>query len=290
VEGSEISMFYDPMISKLCTHSGTRTGAINEMINALDRYYIEGVKTNRDFLSNILQKTSFHSGLYSTAFISDEYPDGYNSHSVSIKDKEILYCVATFVNFQYLLRAASISNQLKGFNKTVGNMWNVVDGKKNVSVKINFNNFNNNYDVYLLNKHFSIKSNWKIGYPLFSAIIDNKLHYFSIIRDGARFKINHKGAIIDLLVLSDRHLELNKIMIPRKEEDKSNMLLSPMPGLLVSLSVKEGQVVEENEPLAIIEAMKMENIIKSEKKVKIKKINCNEGDSLEVDEVILEFE
>ena len=113
---------------------------------------------------------------------------------------------------------------------------------------------------------------------------------FAIIRDGARFKINHKGSIIDLLVLSDRHLELNKIMIPRKEEDKSNMLLSPMPGLLVSLSVKEGQIVEENEPLAIIEAMKMENIIKSEKKVKIKKINCNEGDSLEVDEVILEFE
>jgi len=144
--------------------------------------------------------------------------------------------------------------------------------------------------VYLLNKHFSIKSNWKIGYPLFSAIIDNKLHYFAINRDGARFKINHKGAIIDLLVLSNRHLELNKIMIPRKQEDKSNMLLSPMPGLLVSLLVKEGQIVEENEPLAIIEAMKMENIIKSEKKVKVKKINCKEGDSLEVDEVILEFE
>ncbi len=290
VEGSEISMFYDPMISKLCTHSETRDSSIKEMINALDRYYIEGVKTNRDFLSNILQKKNFHSGLYSTSFISEEYPDGYNSYNIEIENKEILYCVATFVNFQYLLRAASISNQLKGFNKTVGNFWRVIDGEKNIDVKINFNNFNNNYDVYFLNKHFSIKSNWKIGYPLFSAIIDNKLHYFAINRDGPKFKINHKGGIMDLIVLSNRHSELNKIMIPRKEEDKSKLLLAPMPGLLVSLLVKEGQVIDENEPLAIIEAMKMENIIKSEKKVTIKKINCKEGDSLEVDQVILEFD
>ena len=188
-------MFYDPMISKLCTYSESRDSSIKEMINALDRYYIEGVKTNRDFLSNILQNKNFHSGLYSTAFISEEYPDGYNSYDVEIENKEILYCVATFINFQYLLRAASISNQLKGFNKTVGNFWRVIDGTENVEVKINFNNFNNNYDVYLLKKHFSIKSNWKIGFPLFSAIIDNKLHYFAIKRDGPKFSINHKGAI-----------------------------------------------------------------------------------------------
>ena len=290
VEGSEISMFYDPMISKLCTHAENRESSIKEMINALDRYYIEGVKTNRDFLSNILQKKNFHSGLYSTSFISEEYPEGYDSYCIEIENKEILYCVATFVNFQYLLRAASISNQLKGFNKTVGNFWMVIDGKKNIEVKINYNNFNNNYDVYLLNKHFSIKSNWKIGFPLFSAIIDNKLHYFAINRDGPKFKINHKGGIVDLIVLSNRHSELNKIMIPRKKEDKSKLLLAPMPGLLVSVLVKEKQTVDENEPLAVIEAMKMENIIKSEKKVKIKKINCNEGDSLEVDQVILEFD
>ena len=116
-----VSMFYDPMISKLCTHAENRESSIKEMINALDRYYIEGVKTNRDFLSNILQKKNFHSGLYSTSFISEEYPEGYDSYCIEIENKEILYCVATFVNFQYLLRAASISNQLKGFNKTVGN-------------------------------------------------------------------------------------------------------------------------------------------------------------------------
>ena len=136
VEGSEITMFYDPMISKLCTYSENREVAIKEMINALDRYYIEGVKTNRDFLSDILQNKNFHSGLYSTSFIADEYPQGYDSYGIEIKNKEILYCVATFINFQYLLRAASISNQLKGFNKTVGNFWIVIDGKKILMLKL----------------------------------------------------------------------------------------------------------------------------------------------------------
>ncbi len=289
VEGSEISMFYDPMISKLCTYSYDRASTINEMLNALDRYFIEGVETNKDFLSNILQNKKFQQGTFSTSFISENYPKGYNSYNIDIKEKEILYCVATFINFKYLMRAASIANQLKGFNKTVGNIWNVTDKSKQVEVKINYNNFNNNYDLYLLDKHISIKSNWKIGYPLFSAIVDNKLHYFSIRRNGPRISINHKGCMLELMVLSQRHSELNKIMKPRKKEDKSKFLMAPMPGLLVSILVKENDSVEEGQALAVIEAMKMENIIKSEKKSVIKKVNCKEGDSLEVDQVILEF-
>ncbi len=290
VEGSEITMFYDPMISKLCTFANERDLAIKEMINSLDRYFIEGVETNKDFLSNILQNSEFKSGNFSTSFIADNYPKGYDSSSVSIKEKDILYCVAAFINYKYLIRAASISNQLKGFNKTVGNFWSVIDRKKNINVKINYNNFNDNYDLYLLDRHFSVKSNWKISYPIFSTIIDNKLHYFIINRNGPRIKINYKGTVIELLVFSPRHSELNKVMIPRKKEDKSKLLLAPMPGLLVSLLVKEGDDIEENQPLAIIEAMKMENIIKAEKNSKVKKVNCKEGDSLEVDQILLEFE
>ena len=162
------------------------------MINALDKYFIEGVKTNRDFLSNIIQKPEFLNGEYSTSFIADNYADGFDSYMTEVKDKTKLYAVATFINYKYLLRAACISNQLKGFNKTVGNVWNVIDKSKQIEVKINYNNFNNNYDLYLLNKHISIKSKWKIGYPLFSAIVDNKLHYFSIRRNGPKININHK--------------------------------------------------------------------------------------------------
>ena len=110
------------------------------------------------------------------------------------------------------------------------------------------------------------------------------------MRSGPKITINHKGSILELLVLSERQSELNKIMKPPKKEDKSKYLLAPMPGLLVSIMVNEGDEVEEGQGLAVIEAMKMENIIKSEKKVKVKKVNCKEGDSLEVDQVILEFE
>ena len=290
VEGSEISMFYDPMISKLCTHSRNRKETISEMINALDKYFIEGVKTNRDFLSNILQKQYFYDGNYSTSFISENYPNGYDSYKEDVLNKNQLYAVATFINYKYLLRAASISNQLKGFNKTVDNKWCVIDDNKTYNASISFNNFNKSYDIYVNKKYFSLKSNWNIGYPLFSAIIDNNLSYYSFKRNGPRFTINHKGALHDILVLSERHSELNKIMIPRKKEDKSRFLMAPMPGLLVSILVKENQVIEENQPLAIVEAMKMENIIKSEKKTKIKKVNCKEGDSLEVDQIIMEFE
>ena len=290
VEGSEISMFYDPMISKLCTYSNTRKSSIKEMINALDRYLIEGVKTNRDFLSNILQNENFEKSNYSTAFISKNYKDGYDSFNINLQDKQKIHAVAVFVNYKYLLRAASISNQLKGFNKTVGMNWQVIDDGKIINSKISFNNFNKSYDIYIGKKYLNLKSNWNIGHPLFSAIIDNNLSYFSIKRNGPKFLINHNGSSSELLVFSKRHAELNEIMIPRKKEDLSRLLLAPMPGLLVSLLVKEKQVVDENQPLAIIEAMKMENIIRSEKKTKIKKINCSEGDSLEVDQIILEFE
>ena len=260
VEGSEISMFYDPMISKLCTFTNSRKNTIKEMINALDRYLIEGVKTNKDFLSNILQNKNFEKSNYSTSFIGENYKSGYNSFEVDIIDREKIHAVAVFVNYKYLLRAASISNQLKGFNKTVGMEWSVIDNGKNINTKISFNNFNKSYDIYLGKKYVNLKSNWNIGHPLFSAIIDNHLSYFSIKRNGPKFEINHNGSSLNLLVLSKRHSELNKIMIPRKEEDKSKLLLAPMPGLLVSLLVKENQIVEENQALAIIEAMKMEKI------------------------------
>ncbi len=290
VEGTEISMFYDPMISKLCTYSNSRILAINEMLNALDRYLIEGVKTNKDFLSNILQKNEFLNGNFSTAFISENFPNGFDSKSAEIEDKSELFAVVTFANFQYMMRAASISNQLKGFNKTIENKWRIFCKDKTIATTIAFNNFNNNYDIYIGKKYINLKSNWKIGHPLLSAIIDNKLLYFRIQRDGPNFIINHKGSQLEIKILTNRHAELNKLMIPRKKEDKSNLLLSPMPGLLSSLLVKVGQSVEENQPLAIIEAMKMENIIKAEKKAKIKLIKSKEGDSLDVDQIILEFE
>ena len=205
-------------------------------------------KDEQRFFIEYTSKAEFLKGNYSTSFISENYSDGFDSYLVEVKNKK-LYAVATFVNYKYLLRAASISNQLKGFNKTVDNNWFVIDGDKTFEVSISFNNFKKSYDIYVDKKYINLKSNWNIGYPLFSAIIDNDLSYFSIQRNGPKFIINHKGALHKISVLSKRHAELNKIMIPRKKEDNSRFLMAPMPGLLVSILVKENQLIEENQPL-----------------------------------------
>ena len=290
VEGSEISMFYDPMISKLCVFGKSRDLAIQNMINVLDRYLIDGVQTNRDFLSNIFQNKKFRNGNFSTKFIEENFKDGYNSDKSVITSSEEFFAVATFIHFKYIVRAASIKNQIKGFNRMIENEWNVIFGKKSFRTKITYNNFNQNYDIFIGKKYFSFKSDWKIGFPLLSALIDNKVLYFSISRDGPRYSITHKGSKISVKVLSDRHAELNKIMIPRKKADTSKFLLSPMPGLLVSILVNKGQLVQAGESLAIIEAMKMENILKAEKEITVKEIFSKEGDSLVVDQSIMEFD
>ena len=157
--------------------SSTRKSTIKEMINALDRYLIEGVKQNKDFLSNILQNKNFEKCNYSTSFISENYKDGYNPSDINLDDKHKIHAVAVFVNYKYLLRAASISNQLKGFNKTVGMNWQVIDNGKNINARISFNNFNKSYDIYVGNKYTNLKV---IGIldTLISAIIDNNLSYF----------------------------------------------------------------------------------------------------------------
>ena len=290
VEGSEISMYYDPMISKLSVYAKNRKDAIQVMTNTLDRYLIDGVKTNRDFLSNIFQKDDFINGNFSTNFISENYENGFDSEKAEIRNIDEFFAIATFIHYKYMLRAASISNQVKGFNRMIESEWNVISKNHKIKTKIIYNNYNKSYDILLNKKYFKIKSDWKIGFPLLSALVDNKLFYFEVGRNGPKYTLTHESSKVELIVLSNKHAELNSLMIPRKKVDTSNFLLSPMPGLLASILVTKGQKVQEGESLAVIEAMKMENIIKAEKDVIIKDIFCKEGDSLEVDQSVIEFE
>ena len=290
VEGSEISMFYDPMISKICTHSENRNKSSEIMINALDRYLINGVKTNKEFLSNILQTKDFQNSNISTNFISTNYPKGYISQQLDKKLDDEIVSIATFIHYKYMIRAASISNQVKGFQKFVPNNWNVICSNFTVKTKISFNSYNQNYDIFVNSKYLKVKSDWSIGFPLLSALIGNKLYYYEIDRDGPKYTITHKGKKFDVIVLSNRHAELNSLMLPPKKSDTSKFLLSPMPGLLVSILVAKGQKVQQDEAIAVVEAMKMENILRAEKECKIKKIFSKVGDSLVVDQKIMEFE
>ena len=260
------------------------------MINALDRYLINGVNTNKEFLSNILQHKNFISGDISTKFIEENYSNGFDPVNTRMQKYDEIFAVALFIHFKYMNRAASISNQVKGFNRMIDSEWNIISKNKKSKAKITFNNYNQNYDIFIDKKYFNLKSDWKIGFPLLSALIENKLLYFGITRNGPKYTISHKSLKIEIIVLSDRHTELNSLMIPRKKIDTSKFLLSPMPGLLVSIFVKKGQKVQEGESIAVIEAMKMENIIKAEKELIIKDIFSQEGDSLLVDQSIMEFE
>ncbi len=290
VEGSEISMYYDPMISKLCVHSETREKSLNLMTMALDRYLIKGVSTNKDFLSNIVQNKSFIKSEFSTNFISEFYPDGYNSENKDNVMADEVILIATFVHYKYLLRAASISNQVKGFQRLIPNDWNVVTSNATHKTKISYNSYNKSFEIFLNKKYFKVKSDWSIGFPLVSALIENELLYFEVNRNGPYYSISHHGNKYNFIVLSNRHKELNALMLERKKKDTSKFLMSPMPGLLVSILVKEGQNVQAGEGLAIVEAMKMENILKAEKEGTVKKIFSKVGDSLVVDQNIIEFE
>ena len=289
VEGSEISMYYDPMISKLCVHTDSREKTIDTMIMALDRYLIKGVNTNKDFLANIFQTKSFRSGNFSTNFISENFPDGYDSENCKDRLVDEIILIATFIHYKYLLRAASISNQVRGFQRLVPNNWNVITDEENHKTKISYNSYNNNYDIILDQKYFKIKSDWRIGFPLVAALIENKLLYFEVDRNGPYYNISHHGTRYSLMVLSDRHTELNSLMLKREKQDTSKFLMSPMPGLLVSINVKVGQKVQIGEALAIVEAMKMENVLIAEKDGVIKEIFSKVGDSLVVDQKIIEF-
>ena len=289
VEGSEISMFYDPMISKLCVHSENRSTSIKTMINALDRYLINGVKTNKDFLSSILHNEKFINGETTTDFIEQFYPDGYDSEENTDNPSDDILSIATFIHYKYMMRAASISNQVKGFERLIPDEWNVITKNSSTRTKITFNNYKQNYDILVNDKYLKIKSDWRIGFPLLSALIENKLSYFEINRNGPNYCIIHKGKKYNVLVLSNRHKDLNSLMLSRKKQDTSKFLLSPMPGLLVSILVKKGQKIQESEPLAIIEAMKMENTLRAEKECTVKDVLTKEGDSLVVDQKILEF-
>ena len=159
VEGSEISMYYDPMISKLCVHSETREKSIGLMTMALDRYLINGVNTNKDFLSNIIQNNSFKKADFSTNFISEFYPDGYDSENKDNKLPDEVILIATFIHYKYLLRAASISNQVRGFQRLIPNDWNVITEDEKHITKITYNSYNKK-DI-ILNKNILRLKDWQ---------------------------------------------------------------------------------------------------------------------------------
>ena len=282
-EGGEVSMFYDPMIAKLVTWGETRDEAADLQVQALDAFRIEGLGHNVDFLSAIMQHPRFRSGELTTGFIAEEYPDGFQGAAAPDDLKRGLAAVAGVIATADADRARRIEGQLSNDLYAPGD-WTVRLGDSDYRVEIE-------EDAILVDgEAMALEMEYTPGEPLVEATLDGTDLTLQLQATRTGYAITTRGAKHTVRILQTRIAHLADHMIEKIPPDLSKMLICPMPGLLVKLHVEEGEEVQPGQPLATVEAMKMENILRAEKQATVGKINAAEGDSLAVDAVILELE
>ncbi|MGB2904464.1 MAG: acetyl/propionyl/methylcrotonyl-CoA carboxylase subunit alpha [Candidatus Dechloromonas phosphoritropha] len=291
-EGGEISMFYDSMISKLIVHGATREQAISRMRDALNAFVIRGISSNIPFQAALMQHPRFQSGNFNTGFIAEEYPKGFDASMVPHDDPVLLVSVAAYVYRAYTDRGASVSGQLHGHERMVSDKWCVVrlHRRGNEKHMVIARPILGGYHVEYKGENYEIRSDWKLGESLFNGTCNGEEFTLQVERRKTRYVLFHWGAHASFMVMSARAAELLALMPEKLPPDLSKYLLSPMPGLLREVAVKAGQEVKAGEKLAVIEAMKMENILRADQDCKVKKISAAAGESLAVDQVIIEFE
>ncbi|HJW02975.1 MAG TPA: acetyl-CoA carboxylase biotin carboxylase subunit [Azospira sp.] len=287
-DGGEISMYYDSMIAKLIVHGASREQAIARMRDALNGFVIRGISSNIPFQAALMQHARFQSGIFDTGFIAKEYPKGFDASMVPHDDPALLIGVAAFVHRRYIDRAAQVSGQLPGHERHVGDEWVVIrNGERHPVVA---KPIEGGYVVTYNGEKYEILSDWRQGQSLFNGTCNGEEFTLQVERHRMTYQLFHWGTRADMMVMSARAAELLALMPEKAAPDLSKFLLSPMPGLLREVSVAVGQEVKAGEKLAVIEAMKMENILKAEQDCKVKKISVTAGASLSVDEIIIEFE
>ncbi len=283
VEGGEVSMFYDPMIAKLITWAPTRLEAIDKQIAALDQFEIEGPGHNIDFVSALMQHERFRSGNITTGFIAEEYPEGFNGAPASEALIRKLSAIGAFAAMAQADRARRIDGQL-GKKLRAPTSWQVKIGDAIHDVVISGN------DVTVDGEAIDMALEYTPGDRLIEAEFGEELLAVKIAPVRSGFVLTAHGASHKLRILPAHAAVHAKHMIEKIPPDMSRFLICPMPGLLVSLNVKEGDKVEAGQPLAVIEAMKMENILRAQKSGIVKSVSAAQGESLPVDAIILELE
>ena len=286
-EGGEISMFYDPMIAKLCTWSTNRKKAISAMENALDRFEIEGIGHNLPFLSAVMGHTRFKSGNITTAFIDEEYPDGFEGVNPSDDILEVLSVTALIITRMKMQR---ISARDSTFDNPVPREDNLVTRIARKNTNMTISDVKDGYKISFEKKSFEASIKYELGGTLAELSINGNQHAVKVTPVIGGYLLRLRGVEQVVKVMNSRIAELSDLMPDKLPADTSKFLLCPMPGLMVSIMVSEGDIIEEGQSLAMVEAMKMENVLKAEKPGKVSKISVAEGDSLAVDEVIMEFE
>ena len=287
-EGGEISMFYDPMIAKLCTWAPDRPAAIAQMRNALDAFEVEGIGHNIPFLSAVMDHPKFCAGNITTAFIEEEYPDGF--HGVDLPE-ETLKIVGACAAAMYRLgeiRRTKVSGRMDNHERRVRDDW--VVGIQHHEFPVTIAADPNGSTVHFESGSHRVASDWTPGKPLALMNVDGVDIALKVEKCTSGYRIRFRGADMRVTVRSPRQAELAQLMIEKVAPDTSKLLLCPMPGLIVKVDVAVGDEVQEGQTLCTVEAMKMENILRAEKKAVVSKIHTAPGDSLAVDAIIMEFE
>jgi propionyl-CoA carboxylase alpha chain len=286
-EGGEVSMFYDPMIAKLVTWGETRDAAADRQVEALDRFQIEGLGHNIDFVSAIMQHPRFRSGEITTGFIAEEYPDGFHGAPADAAMIADLAIVAALAGRQSDAQAGGVSGQLNGPVDAPDLRVVRLAGAEH---RVRFEAYEGGCLAWLDEEGpHEVIARWRPGQKLMTARVDGRTRIVQIGRKGRQWKLTARGASHLVDVLPEHVALLSRHMIEKVPPDLSRYLICPMPGLLTRLDVAAGDAVEAGQPLAVVEAMKMENILRAEKTGVVKTINAKPGDSLAVDAVILEF-
>ncbi len=291
-EGGEISIYYDPMIAKLVTHAGDRLTAIEAQARALDEFVIDGIRHNIPFLSSLMQHQRWKDGRLSTGFIAEEYPDGFAPLVAEGETKHVLAAVAAAVDHVMNERKRQISGQLSSTRPvTFARERTVHLGKQAIQVSVEEGDaaLIVSFDENEGHRHH-LEADWQPGDPVWRGTIDGDMTAVQVRPILNGFQLAHAGVTVEARVYTRREAELVALMPEKKVPDTSKVLLCPMPGLVKQLLVTQGQEVKAGEALAMVEAMKMENVLRAERDVTVKKINAKEGDSLAVDAVIMEFE
>ena len=283
-EGGEVSMFYDPMIAKLITHAPTREAAIDAQIASLDAFEIDGIGQNVDFLSALMQHPRFRAGNLETDFIADEYPDGFHGAPSDEQLTGDLAAIAALIAAAHDARAAEVDGQLGPPIALPMERVMKFDGIDHHVA------FTDDGVVVDGGRPVAVDADYTPGQRLVRAEVDGRRLIVKVARNGRGWKLTTRGASHKVQVLLPHVAELARHMIDKPAPDLSRLLIAPMPGLLTKLNVKAGDKVEAGQPVAVMEAMKMENILRAEKPAKVKATPVAAGESVAVDQVIMEFE
>jgi propionyl-CoA carboxylase alpha chain len=286
-EGGEVSVHYDSMIAKLICHGVNRDEARLRLAEALDAFVIKGPAHNVAFLATLARHQRFATGNFNTGFIGEEFPQGYKPHEAPIDDPNPFICVAAAVHRRYAERSAKITGQVRGHERQLGDVR--IAWLRGEPRPVRVRSIPGGQEIVFDGHRFAVLSEWQLGEPLFSGSLNGKSINVKFERLNLRYRLTYAGVTADVLVLTEHASNMHALMPHKPPPDLSRFLLSPMPGLLTEVAVAPGQEVKAGEKLAVIEAMKMENVLRAEQDAVVRRLLAKAGDSLAVDQAIIEF-